>query len=203
MRLTHTQLILASALLLVILLTIITMLLKKPKKENFDFIAAKNAIAPNSFRPTFTKRVLYKNKVSACPPGTLDYGDEARQCLTSQYGPMIWRNDGGKWQWACPNGSTPIKSSDWNQKCMKGFSQRKLINGIWKCYDTEIDTGKTWENSDYYAAQQQCATGEDSSFTTRIFYGKAWVCPTGTVDTGFNWNDKGVGSKQCRILPGN
>ncbi|AGE57894.1 hypothetical protein PBCVNW6652_114L [Paramecium bursaria Chlorella virus NW665.2] len=226
MRLTHMQLILASALALVIVLIVITMLLKKPaKKENFSFgdifktvknvgkkvgevakdgfNAAKNVVAPNSFQPTYTNRVLYKN-LWACPSGTVDYGDEARQCLTSQYGPQIWRADGaGNWGWACPNGTSLVNTGDWNQKCAKGFSQRKLIGGTWKCYDTEVDTGKTWENSDYYAAQQQCATGDDASFTTRVYDGTNWVCPSGSVDTGFTWNDGALGSKQCRISPGN
>ena len=225
MRLTHMQLILASALALVIFLIVLTMLLKKPKKENFSFgevfkkvkdvgkkvgnvakdgfNAAKNVVAPNSFQPTYTNRIFYKN-LWACPPGTADMGDEARQCLTSAYGPMIWRaTSDGTWGWACPNGTSLVNTGDWNQKCARGFSQRKLIGGTWKCYDTEVDTGRTWENSDYYAAQQQCATGDDASFTTRIYDGKNWVCPSGSTDTGFTWNDGALGSKQCRISPGN
>jgi hypothetical protein len=219
------QLILASAILLVIVLIVITML-RKPKKEKFSFNdifkkvknvgkkvgnvakdgfnAAKNVVAPNSYNPTYTNRVLYGNKVWACPEGTTDMGDEARQCLTSQYGPQIWRNDGsGNWGWACPNGTALVNTGDWNQKCARGFSSRKLINGTWKCYDTEVDTGKTWENSDYYAAQQQCKTPDDASFTTRAWDGKAWSCPAGTTDTGFSWNDGAIGGKQCKISPGN
>jgi len=223
------QLILASAILLVIVLIVITML-RKPKKEKFSFNdifkkvknvgkkvgntvagvakdgfnAAKNVVAPNSYQPTYTNRVLYGNKVWACPEGTLDMGDEARQCLTSQYGPQIWRNDGsGNWGWMCPNGSALVNTGDWNQKCAKGFSSRKLINGTWKCFDTEVDTGRTWENSDYYAAQQQCKTPNDASFTTRAWDGQAWSCPAGTTDTGFSWSDGAIGSKQCRISPGN
>ena len=76
--------ILASALALVIVLIVITMLLKKPaKKENFSFgdifskvkdagkkvgnvakdgfNAAKNVVAPNSYQPTYTQRINYKN----------------------------------------------------------------------------------------------------------------------------------------------
>jgi hypothetical protein len=221
--LTHKQIILASALVLVIILVVITMLCKPKPKDNFSFNVfekkvtdttkkvgntvagiAKNVVAPNSYRPTYTKRVLYGNKVFACPEGTLDMGDEARQCLTSQYGPQIWRTDeSGSWGWMCPNGSSLINTGDWNQKCAKGFSQRKLIGGTWKCYDTEVDTTLTWENSDYYAAQQQCKTPDDASFTTRVWDGKNWSCPAGTTDTGFSWDDGAIGGKQCRILPGN
>ena len=221
MRLTHMQLILASAILLVIVLIVITML-RKPKKEKFSFNnifkkvkdvgktvgnVAKdgfNKVVNNSYQPTYANRVLYGNKVWACPEGTTDMGDEARQCLTSAYGPQIWRNDGsGNWGWMCPNGTALVNTGDWNQKCAKGFSQRKLIGGTWKCYGSEVDTGRTWENSDYYAAQQQCKTPDDASFTTREWDGKAWSCPTGTQDTGFSWSDGAIGGKQCRILPGN
>jgi hypothetical protein len=81
-------------------------------------------------------------------------------------------------------------SEDVNMQCRAGRSKRKLINGVFKCYETEIDTDGL-----------NCMAGNDIVFTTREYYNGKWLCPSGTVDTGFTWDDGQNNIRQCRILP--
>ncbi|AGE52492.1 hypothetical protein PBCVCvsA1_288L [Paramecium bursaria Chlorella virus CvsA1] len=160
-----------------------------------------NVVKPQGYSPQFTNRLNY-GKFWACPEGTTDWGSEDKQCLVSQYGPMIWRNKGGnEWGWGCPAGAAPNNSDDWNQKCIQGYSMKKLIDGQWRCTDTEIDTGKDWSNSDWYTAQQQCDRGNNKVFTRRMYIDGKWQCPDGTWDTGFTWSDGENGGKQCKYYP--
>jgi hypothetical protein len=43
--------------------------------------------------------------------------------------------------------------------------------------------------------------GNDIVFTTREYYNGKWLCPSGTVDTGFSLDDGQNMLRQCRILP--
>jgi len=136
-------------------------------------------IYQNMYQPTYTAKIKYGGRVLACPPGTTDVGGK---CLTSEYGPLV----NGK----CPANMIENKSLDVNMQCKARISKRKLINGVLKCYETEIDT-------DGYA----CMKNDDTVFTTREFYNGKWTCPTGTEDTGFTWDDGQNMLRQCRILP--
>jgi len=214
LTLTKTHWILLSILAIVIVLIFV---MSRKKKEKFSigniFNKAKNAVTgsigkvvdivkPPGFKPQFVGRQNY-GKFWACPEGTTDYGDEEKQCLVSPYGPMVWRNKGGnEWGWGCPNGTAPNNSDDWNQKCVQGYSMKKLIDNQWRCTDTEIDTGKNWENSDWYLAQQQCDRGNNRVFTRRMYIDGKWQCPEGSWDTSFQWGDGENGGKQCKYIGG-
>lgn len=136
-------------------------------------------IYQNMYEATYTPKIKYGGRVLACPPGTVDVGGK---CLTSAYGPLVK----GK----CPATMIANKSLDVNMQCKARISKRKLINGVLKCYQTEIDT------NDF-----NCMAGNDTVFTTREYYNGKWKCPTGTEDTGFTWDDGQNGIRQCRILP--
>lgn len=138
----------------------------------------------------------------SCPDGTVDTGREDYQaCAKSQYMTPLWRNDGKQWGWSCPNGTVPSGLPTWEQQCEVGWTARQYYDGKWQCPPGMWDSGATWDNSDYYAAQKQCQL--KSAYTTRVWDGAAWVCPTGTKDTGVSW-DKGeaVGGKQCKWIGG-
>lgn len=136
-------------------------------------------IYQNMYMPTYTPKITYGGRVLACPPGTIDVGGK---CLTSKFGPLV----NGK----CPATMIENTSNDVNMQCRARISKRKLINGELKCYQTEIDT------DDF-----NCMAGNDTVFTTREYYNGAWKCPTGTVDTGFTYDDGQNMLRQCRILP--
>lgn len=186
--LSTTQLILISGVVIVLILIFFSM-----KKEKFvpnaDFATlnnikvAKNNPMPilkyNMYEPTYTSKIMYGGKVLACPPNTINVGDK---CLTSRFGPLV----NGK----CPRNMLPNESNDDNMKCKARFSPRKLINGVLRCYESEIDT-----------EDMKCAAGNDTVFTKREFLNGKWVCPPGTADTGFTYDDGPNGIRQCIILP--
>jgi hypothetical protein len=162
---------------------------------------AKAIFVPPRDLPQYTYRV-YDGKLWHCPEGAVDMGDQDRQCLVSDLGPPIWKVGGdGSWGWHCPNGTTPTDSSDWENKCVKGHSARQLVDGKWTCLDTETDTGKNWENSNWYDAHKQCYRNS-TVFTTRMSVGGKWMCPPGTTDTGYSWNQGyEIGRRQCKYDP--
>jgi hypothetical protein len=134
-----------------------------------------------SYNPTFAPR-YWNGRTWACPNGSIDYGDSYNNgfgCLTSPYGPMV----NGK----CPTNMTPNHDGD-NKACIAGFSGKTLVNGQWQCLTWQEDTGRNWENSDWYAAHQQCKVN-NTIVTQRVYDDakKAWVCPPNTKDTGFTW----------------
>lgn len=187
MHLTGFQMLLVAAIIVILLLIFMT---KKEKYADFatlNNISAKNTmvfppatsvISPNMYQPNYTKKIMYGGKVLACPPGTTNVGDK---CLTSKFGPLI----NGK----CPKTMLPNTSIDPNMKCVARFTPRKLIDGVMRCYESEIDT-----------EDLNCAVGNDSVFTLREFINGKWVCPTGTKDTGFS--EVGInGTRQCERLP--
>lgn len=136
-------------------------------------------IYQNMYEATYTPKITYAGRVLACPPGTVDVGGK---CLTSKFGPLV----NGK----CPATMIENESNDVNMQCRARISKRKLINGVYKCYETEIDTDGL-----------NCMAGNDTVFTTREFYNGKWKCPTGTEDTGFTYDDGQNMLRQCRILP--
>lgn len=187
MILTNTQLILIAAFIFVSVLIVFTM----NKKEGFEpgvfaklnnispmMIPPGSVIAPNSYEPTYTEYVKY-GKVSACPEGTTDVGGK---CLTSKFGPKI--NN------VCPATMVENPSIDPNMQCVARRTEKKMIGGRLKCYESQIET-----------MDGQCMAGDDTVFTRREFlYGK-WQCPPGTIDTGLHWSDGQNGMRQCKILP--
>ena len=181
-------------------------------KDTFN--KAKSVVAKDTYKAQFVNREAYSFGW-ACPPGSVDYGREDRQCLISEFGPMLWRppvSGTGDWAWSCPRGTTPNNTEDWEKKCVKGFSGAKYINNSWKCFDTETNTGKNWENSDWYEGHRQCkADGVATVFTTRENIGGSWKCPDETKDTGKDWKQTekmadgrvvDVGSYQCQRIGG-
>jgi hypothetical protein len=199
--LTNVQLILIGALIVVIIV-IITMMNKKKEKLTMADVVGPTVdydIKPADVRTssvydaTFTPKVKYPFGW-ACPDMTYDYDDG--RCLTSQYGPMIFKNN----VWKCPAGTVPNDSDDWNMKCVSGFSKKKMINGRMKCYDTEIDVDVGLTDNEFQKGQQ-CAIGNQTVFTTREYSNGKWACPTGTFDTGMTYNDGANGGRQCQILP--
>ncbi|AGE56554.1 hypothetical protein ATCVNEJV2_205R [Acanthocystis turfacea Chlorella virus NE-JV-2] len=177
--------------IVVILAIIFAMMMRKTEKfaPGADFATLNNikysparpsaVIYQNMYEATYTPKITYGGRVRACPPGTVDVGGK---CLTSKFGPLV----NGK----CPATMIENTSLDVNMQCVARRSKRKLINGVFKCYETEIDT-------DGYA----CMAGNDTVFTTREFYNGKWACPTGTEDTGFSLDDGQNMLRQCRILP--
>ena len=147
--------------------------------------------------PRYTWRQQVKPGLWICPDGTVDYlTNDDKQCLTSSLGPKV----NGR----CPYGTVPNSKGADHQKCIKGYTTRKYIDGSWRCYSTAKDTGRDWGKSgnpdvDY----QQCMLKTDViSTTTRMWDGKGWSCPPGTTDTGLDWIDGwGKGYKQCKLDP--
>lgn len=200
--LTKFQMLLIGALIVVIGV-LITMMNKKKEKLTMADVVGPTVdydIKPADVRtssvytPTFTTKVKYPFGWS-CPDMTYDYDDG--RCLTSKYGPMVFKNN----KFVCPAGTVPNDTDDWNMKCISGFSKKKMINGRMKCYDTEIDVDVGLTDNEFQRGQQ-CAIGNQTVFTKREYIGGKWACPTGTFDTGMNWGDDGSnGGRQCQILP--
>ena len=170
-------------------------------------VEVRGKIFDKNFVPIYYYREKAKNGTWTCPKGTVDMGtNDDKQCLASELGPRIYRDlaDGtGNWGWKCPEGTVPNPGTDlWNQHCVRGWNQRKYINGGWRCYSTDEDTGVSWENAEWWAAWRQCKKGDYPSVTTRSWDGKGWSCPPGTTDTGLDWSDGADGFKQCKINPG-
>jgi hypothetical protein len=181
--------IIIAAIAIVLILIFVVMARKETFAPGADFATLNNikysparpnaVIYQNMYEPTYTSKITYGGRIRACPPGTTDVGDK---CLTSEFGPLI----NGK----CPANMLENASEDVNMQCRAGRSKRKLINGVFKCYETEIDTDGL-----------NCMAGNDTVFTTREYYNGKWLCPSGTVDTGFTWDDGQNNIRQCRILP--
>ena len=168
-------------------------------------VEVKGKLFDKDFVPVYYYRERASNGTWTCPKGTIDMGsNDDKQCLASEIGPRIWRDTGnGEWGWKCAEGMTPNPVMDlWNQQCVRGWSQRRWINGGWKCYSTDEDTGMSWENAEWWAAWRQCKKGDYPSVTTRMWDGKGWSCPPGTTDTGLDWSDGKDGFKQCKVNPG-
>ena len=168
-------------------------------------VEVKGKIFDKDFAPIYYYRERASNGTWTCPKGTVDYGtNDDKQCLASELGPRIWRDTGnGEWGWKCPEGTVPNPgANEWNQQCVRGWSQRRWINGAWRCYSTDEDTGMSWENAEWWAAWRQCKKGDYPSVTTRSWDGKGWSCPPGTDDTGLDWADGADGFKQCKVRPG-
>jgi hypothetical protein len=170
-------------------------------------VEVKGKIFNDDFVPVYQYRERASNGVWTCPKGTVDMGtNDDKQCLISEIGPRIYRDlaDGtGNWGWKCAEGTVPNPGTDkWNQQCVRGWTQRKYINGAWRCYPTDEDTGISWENAEWWAAWRQCKKGDYPSVTTRAWDGKGWSCPPGTDDTGLDWANGADGFKQCKIRPG-
>ena len=169
-------------------------------------VEVKGKIFDKDFAPVYYYREQAKNGVWTCPKGTIDMGtNDDKQCLASEIGPRIWRDTGnGEWGWKCAEGMSPNPGTDlWNQQCVKGWSQRRWINGAWRCYSTDQDTGVNWENSEWWAAHRQCKKGDYPSVTTRMWDGKGWSCPPGTDETWLDWRDgEKDGFKHCKVRPG-
>ena len=171
-------------------------------------VEVKGKIFDKDFKPIYVYREKAPNGVWTCPKGTVDYGtNDDKQCLASEIGPRIFRDlaDGtGNWGMKCPEGAVPNPGTDLpDQQCVRGWTQRRWIDGAWRCYSTDIDTGISWENSEWWASWRQCKKGEYPSVTTRMWDGKGWSCPPGSTDTGLDWKDGPAdGFKQCKINPG-
>jgi hypothetical protein len=168
-------------------------------------VEVRGKIFDSNFVPVYSYRQQAKNGMWICPNGTVDMGtNDDKQCLSSEIGPRIFRDLGdGNWGYKCPEGTVPNPGTDLpNQQCVRGFSQRRWINGAWKCYATDEDTGVSWENAEWWAAWRQCRKGYAPAVTTRMWNGARWECPPGTDDTGLDWADGADGYKQCKIRPG-
>jgi len=170
-------------------------------------VEVRGKIFDKDFVPIYVYRERASNGTWICPKHAVDYGtNDDKQCLISEIGPRIYRDlaDGtGNWGWKCPEGTVPNPgANEWNQSCVRGWSQRKWINGAWKCYNGDEDTGVSWENANWWAAWRQCKKGEYPSVTTRSWDGKGWSCPPGTDDTGLDWADGADGFRQCKVRPG-
>jgi hypothetical protein len=215
MLLSKTNMMLLVALLLVIF---VTFLATKKERFSIDWAAAIKGVkeSPTSDKkesgsgvvqvlskdpPRYTWRQQVKPGLWICPDGTVDYGtNDDKQCLVSAYGPKV----NGR----CPYGTTPNTRGPWDRQCVKGYTTRKYINGAWRCYSDARDTGYDWgqaakHNSDPSIDYMQCLLKSDvTSTTTRMWDGKGWSCPPGTIDTGLGWSDGwGIGHKQCRLDP--
>lgn len=166
--------------------------------------AAQQVVAgPPPYAPTFSGRQFDKYDWS-CPWWTVESGnaDNSKACYNRPYTSPVWRDTGGgKWGWSCPNGTTPNNDPQWEKQCAVGYMGRVYTDEGWKCPQGTTDTGKTWENSDWYEAQRQCERG--GPYTTRVSLNKKWVCPPGSKDTGLSWgsetsDDPDRGYKQCK-----
>ena len=168
-------------------------------------VEVRGKIFDANFVPVYKYRERASNGTWTCPRGTVDMGtNDDKQCLASEIGPRIFRNLGdGNWGWKCAEGTAPNPGANlWNQQCVRGWSQRRYINGKWRCYSTDTDTNADWSNTEWWGAHRQCLKGEYPSVTTRMWDGKGWSCPPGTDDTGLDWKDGKDGFKQCKVRPG-
>lgn len=168
-------------------------------------VEVKGKLFDKDFAPIYYYRERASNGTWTCPKGTIDMGsNDDKQCLASEIGPRIWRDTGnGNWGWKCAEGTVPNPGTDlWNQQCVRGWSQRRWINGGWRCYSTDEDTGADWSNTEWWGGHRQCRKGEYPSVTQRMWDGKGWSCPPGTDDTGLDWSDGKDGFRQCKVRPG-
>jgi hypothetical protein len=168
---------------------------------------------PQAYSPQWTYR-QWNGKTWSCPAGTYDYGgQDEKQCLVGSgptgYAPQRWRWDGTTWGWSCPNNSTLTPEGQWEKKCIFGATGRQLIDGTWKCNNTQTDTGFNWDNTDWFNGGRQCSLGDgwNTVFTTRVFKDGKWTCPANTTDTGYNWGSKSSsgedrGFAQCQYIGG-
>ena len=161
--------------------------------------------SPPPYVPSFSGRRFDKYDWS-CPWWTVETGnaDNSKACFKRPYTSPAWRDTGdGKWGWSCPNGTTPNNDPQWEKQCAVGYTGRVYTDEGWKCPQGTTDTGKTWDNSDWYEAQRQCE--RRGPYTTRVAVNKKWVCPPGTKDTGLSWGsgtkkDRLRGLKQCKWI---
>lgn len=168
-------------------------------------VEVRGKLFDKDFVPVYYYRERASNGTWTCPRGTVDMGtNDDKQCLASELGPRIYRDLGdGNWGWKCAEGTVPNPGTDlWNQQCVRGWSQRRWINGGWRCYSTDEDTNADWSNTEWWGAHRQCKKGDYASVTQRMWDGNGWSCPAGTDDTGLDWKDGADGFKQCRIRPG-
>jgi hypothetical protein len=122
----------------------------------------------------------------ACPPGTYEMPNG--KCLTSEFTAPVRLSNG---EFKCPRNTIPTNSIDFNMKCRAGFSDKNIIGGWKKCYETQTET-----NDD------KCMFNNETVFTTRMFVNGKWVCPPGTKDTGITWSEGKIGAKQCLLIGG-
>ena len=162
--------------------------------------------SPPPYVPTYSGR-QYDGNDWSCPSGTVDTGlEDARGCAPiGQYMPPLWRWDGTQWGWSCPNWTVPTDSnvvgSQWEKKCLVGFSGRMVIDGTWTCPQGTTDTGHNW-NDPYYVALQQCQRS-GGAYTVRVSDGKGgWMCPAGSKDTGLGWSSPSNQWNQCKWIGG-
>ena len=190
------------AMVFVAVVVLIAFSMKKKEKFDFDsmyrrglgkpvmsfdeanYIMGVKADIPNSYQPTYTNKIKIKDFMASCPPGTYEMPNG--KCLTSEFSPKFFSGT----EWKCPANTKENNSSDLNMKCRAGFSDKKVIGGWKKCYETQAETNDS-----------KCMFNNDTVFTTRMFTNGKWTCPPGSVDTGLNWGDGKVGGKQCLIKP--
>ncbi len=165
-------------------------------------VAGKVGIVQPAYVPTFSGR-QWDNYDWSCPWWTVESGnsDNNKACYKQPFTSQVWKWDGTKWGWACPNGTTPNNDGQWEKKCVVGYMGRVYTDKGYVCPSGTTDTGKNWDNSDWHTAQQQCQRG--GPYTTRIPVGGKWVCPPGSKDTGLSWGstdpkDPDRGWKQCK-----
>ena len=168
-------------------------------------VEVRGKIFDKNFVPIYVYRERASNGAWTCPKNSVDYGtNDDKQCLVSELGPRIWRDTGnGVWGWKCPEGTVPNPSNnEWNQQCVRGWTQRRYINGKWTCYSTDEDTGISWDNAEWWASWRQCKKGDYPSVTTRMWDGSKWSCPPGTDELWLDWRDGKDGFRHCKIRPG-
>jgi hypothetical protein len=137
----------------------------------------------------------------SCPAGTVDTGlEDAKACITSQFHPPMWRDDGtGKWGHTCPWGTVATGEDQWEKKCEMGYMGRIFMDGKWQCPAGTTDTGNNWDKG-WREGQKQCK--RNGAYGTRMWDGKGWACPPGTKDTDRGWDHKTNGGDQCKFLAG-
>ena len=207
-----------------LIVVIVCLLPKKKKQENFSFgdIFKKigsvgksvgktvagvavgmgqtvGIVKPPGYVPQYTSRIDFPGVGFFCPDGTVDIGEG--KCLVSDYTPFIWKkNKDGSWRWRCPQGTAFQFSDDWNQKCVKGYTQRiPTKTQGWIC-GAGGDTGATPQNSDMYNDQKQCRLGWAPNFTHRIEIDGKVQCPAGWYDTGVQWGSGPNEFRQCAAV---
>lgn len=156
-------------------------------------------VKPPGYVPQYTSRINIPGVGFFCPDGTVDVGEG--KCLVSDYTPFIWKkNKDGSWRWRCPQGTAFQFSDDWNQKCVKGYTQRiPTKTQGWICGAGE-DTGVNPSNSDMYNEQKQCRLGFAPNFTHRIMIDGKEQCPAGFYDTGVKWGSGPNDFRQCAAI---
>lgn len=171
----------------------------------FDKNAVANAssTAPAKYQVTYRGRE-WDGKDWSCPAGTIETGnsDDSKACITSQFHPPTWRNNGKEWSHSCPNLTVETGEQEWEKKCEVGWVHRQQIDGKWQCPPETEDSGKTWDNSPWKDAQKQCKVKGPYTRRTLGTDKKTWVCPEGTKDTGLTWTSPQNGGNQCKWIGG-